>query len=69
MPVASNKIGNQVLKALGLEGRAIAKLVLTMETNCAVEVQITEMVEQDGAEEIVEVLSDFYLTKKPDAKG
>lgn len=69
MLLKSNEIGSQVLKALGLEGRPITKFVLTIEANCLVEVQITEMVERADAEELAEVLSDFYLTPKTDANS
>lgn len=64
-----NDIDRKVLKVLGLEGRPITKLVLTIEANCVAEVQITEMVERADDEELAEVLSDFYLTPKTDANG
>lgn len=69
MAIISNKFCNEVLRALGLEGRPITKLVITLESNRVAEVQITEMIEQDSADRFVAVARDFYLMPNTDANS
>ena len=59
MIIDANTFAKKLVKALGLEGRPIRRVVLDCEINEVVRVFYEEFLEQDASARVVEVVSQF----------
>jgi len=61
MAVTGNQIGKQVLAALGMEGQAVTKLVLTIEVGEPVTLDVTRFASADEMVGVVKEIARYRL--------
>lgn len=66
MAVMSEKIGKELISALGLPPFSVTSLTLTCKGGAPAEVAITRLISSEEADKLVEIIERYELTERQD---